>query len=227
MKFFEAVERRRSVRLYTSELVPAQVVDKAIDAALLAPNSSNMQTWRIYRVKSNDKKKSLIEACLDQGAARTAAELLVFVADAATWKVAQKAIIASIEDNPRKDLHTYYKKLMPVLYGWRILAPLKWLGLNFIGLIRPTPRGPWSSRDISEVCIKSCALACENFMLAVAAQDFDTCPMEGFDEARVRRILNLGHRARVVMVISVGRRDPRGIWGERFRLPRGTVVSTI
>jgi nitroreductase len=227
MDFFEAVERRRSVRLYTPELVPAQVVDKAINAALLAPNSSNMQTWRIYWIKNSDKKKRLVEACLDQGAARTAAELLVFVADAASWKVAQNAIIASIEDNPRKDLHAYYKKLMPVLYGWRVLAPLKWLGFNLRGLFRPTPRTPWSSRDISEVSIKSCALACENFMLAIAAQDFDTCPMEGFDEARVRRILKLGRRARVVMVISVGRRNPRGIWGERFRLPRDKVVHTI
>ena len=75
MNFFDAAERRRSVRLYTSELVPAEVIDKAIDAALLAPNSSNMQTWRIYQVKGKDEKKKLVEACLDQGAARTAAEL--------------------------------------------------------------------------------------------------------------------------------------------------------
>ncbi len=75
--------------------------------------------------------------------------------------------------------------------------------------------------------MKSCALACENFMLAIAAQEFDTCPMEGFDESRVKRLLRLGRRASVVMVISVGRRDPRGLWGERFRLPRSEVFHTL
>jgi len=227
MDFFEAVERRRSIRRYTAAPVPEDTITKAIDAALLAPNSSNMQTWRIYWVRSPERKRKLIAACLNQGAARTAAELVVFVADPGTWRVSQKALLESIAGNPRKDLHIYYKSLIPFLYGWRSLAPLKWLVLNIIGLFRPIARHPWSAKDIEGVCVKSCALACENFMLAIAASGFDTCPMEGFDEVRVRRLLGLRSRARVVMVISVGQRDERGLWGERIRLPRETVVTSV
>lgn len=227
MDFFAAVHHRRSIRRYTKEPVPREVVDKALDAALLAPNSSNMQTWRIFWVRDPAKKMRLSEACLNQGAARTAPELLVFVADPGSWKVAHQALISWLVGNPRQDMHDYYKKLIPLMYGWRILAPLKWLFFNLGGIFRPMARHPWSSRDIAEVAIKSCALACENFMLAIAAQGFDTCPMEGFDEVRVRRILKLGWRARVVMVISVGKRDERGLWGERFRLPRSAVVQEV
>ena len=227
MDFFAAVEKRRSVRRYTAEPVPAEVIERAVDAALLAPNSSNMQTWRIFWVSEPQKKKCLVEACLSQGAARTAQELLVFVADPGQWRLSQRFILQSIAGNPRQDLHQYYGRLVPFTYGWRVLAPLKWLIFNTVGLFRPMMRGPWSSRDISEICVKSTALACENFMLAVSAQGFDTCPMEGFDEARVRRLLKLGWRARVVMVISVGRRDERGVWGERLRLPKDVVFQKI
>jgi nitroreductase len=98
---------------------------------------------------------------------------------------------------------------------------------NLAGIFKPVPRNPWSPRDIEEVAIKSTALAAENFMLAISAQGFDTCPMEGFDEARVKKLLGLGWRARIVMVVSVGERAPEGLWGERFRLPREMVVKKI
>jgi nitroreductase len=227
MDFFEAIKARRSVRKYTPQPVPAEVMDKAIDAALLAPNSSNMQTWRIYWVHDADARKKMAEACMNQGAARTAQELVAFVADPSTWKIAQAANLQHLGAGANKDVVTYYKTLMPLLYSWRILAPLKWLFFNTMGIFKPTIRKPWSSRDIEEVSVKSTALAAENFMLAISAQGFDTCPMEGFDEYLVRRILGLKCRARVVMIISVGKQDPAGIWGERFRLPKETVVKKI
>ncbi|MNL01603.1 NADH dehydrogenase [compost metagenome] len=227
MDFFEAVLARRSIRKYKSTPVPAVVMDKALDAALLAPNSSNMQTWRIYWVNSSDIKKKMAEACLNQGAARTAQELVVFVADPSLWKISQQAVLKNFGDTPHKTVLIYYTKLMPFLYSWRFLAPIKWLAFNVAGLFKAVPRKPWSSRDIEEIAIKSTALAAENFMLAISAQGFDTCPMEGFDESRVKNLLGLGWRARIVMVVSVGERDPEGLWGERFRLPKDIVVKKI
>jgi nitroreductase len=227
MEFFEAVHARRSIRKYKSTPVPTEVMDKALDAALLAPNSSNMQTWRIYWANTPENKKKIAEACLNQGAARTAQELVVFVADPSLWKIAQQAVIANFGDTPNKTVVAYYTKLMPFLYSWRFLAPVKWLAFNLAGLFKAVPRKPWSSRDIEEVAIKSTALAAENFMLAISAQGFDTCPMEGFDESRMKKILNLSWRARIVMVVSVGERDPEGLWGERFRLPKDIVLKKI
>ena len=227
MDFFEAVSHRRSVRKYTSQPVPAEVVEKALDAALLAPNSSNMQTWRIYWVQSTEPKRKLAEACMNQGAARTAQELVVFVADASKWKISQKAVLQSLEGTTHKTVLTYYTKLMPFLYSWRILAPIKWLMFNALGLWRPMVRRPWSSRDIDEIAIKSTALASQNFMTAISAQGYDTCPMEGFDELKVKKLLKLGCRARVVMVVSVGMRDPEGVWGERFRLPKDAIITKV
>ena len=227
MDFFAAVEARRSVRKYTDKLVPAETIHKAIDAALNAPNSSNMQTWKIFWVQDKQKKAALVEACFSQGAAKTAQELVVFSVDRKEWRNSQKAILAAMGPNMPKEALSYYTKLMPFLYAKSYLAHIKWLLFNTVGLFRPMARSPWDMRGVNEVCIKSCALACENFMLAISAQGFDTCPMEGFDERRVKKLLGLRCHERVVMVISVGERDPKGIWGERFRRPKDSVFKII
>ena len=60
MNFFETVERRRSVRKYLKEPVPRPVMQKALDAALLAPNSSNLQPWEFYWVTQPEKKQQLV-----------------------------------------------------------------------------------------------------------------------------------------------------------------------
>lgn len=227
MEFSEVVVRRRSVRSYLKGSVPSHVIESAIDMALEAPNSSNMQCWRIFWVASSVEKTKLVEACLGQSAAKTASDLVVFVADPSVWKTTQTLILDSLDPDAPAQVKQYYGTLMPILYGWRWLAPLKWLVFNTIGIFRPTPRGPWSSADIQEVCVKSTALAAENFMLSIVDQGFDTCPMEGFDESRVRGILGLPRRAKVVMVVAVGKRDESVALFKRVRLPREIVVKKI
>jgi nitroreductase len=188
-----------------------------------------MQTWGFYWVKSPEKKKALVEACLSQGAAKTAQELLVVTAEPKLWKRNRQEMIQRIKaaNGPAFALD-YYQKLMPFTYGFQALAPLKWLIFNAVGVFRPMMRHPWNAKDREIVAIKSAALACENFMLAIAAQGFGSCPMEGFDERRVKGILNLGYSDRVVMVISVGEPDQeRGIWGPQVRFDRSWFVHEV
>jgi nitroreductase len=71
---------------------------------------------------------------------------------------------------------------------------------------------------------KSCALAAQTFMLSIAAEGFESCPMEGFDKLRVRKALNLPRGAEINMIISVGKGTEAGIWGQRFRIPYEEVV---
>jgi nitroreductase len=226
MEFFEVIKARRSIRKYLPELVPDEVVDQALDAALLAPNSSNMQTWEFYWVKNPEKKKKLAEACLSQNAARSAQHLVVIVADPSHWRRNQQEMLKHLSSSP-PIVRKYYEKLIPFTYGMHFLAPIKWLMMNAVGLFRPMSRRPWSFSGVQDVAVKSASLAAENFMLAVTAQGYDTCPMEGFDECRVKKICGLGWKATVVMVISVGKRDPKGVWGSQLRFPRDWFVKQI
>ena len=222
MNLFEAIETRRSVRKYLKEAVPREVIEKALRAALLAPNTSNLQAWEFYWVTSPDKKRRLVTACLDQATAATAAELVVFVARTNTWRRNRGLILEALQQrgNPAKQQLDYYNKIVPLFYahGWLgVTGILKRLVFPIVGCFRPVPRGPFSQTALKATLAKTVALACENFMLAITAQGYSTCPMEGFDEVRVKKILGLGRSASVVMVISVGREDPAGIYGPRLR----------
>lgn len=231
MDFFETIVRRRSIRKFTDKPVPAEVITRALQTAILAPNSSNVQTWDFYWVQTPEKKQALVEACLGQSAARTAQELIVVVANPKSWRRSQSRLIQWVKDaQAPKIVLFYYEKIIPGVYRWGFLNSIGFVKsiLYFtLGLFKPVVRSPATLRDIQEVAIKSAALASENFVLAISAQEFSTCMMEGFDECRVKSILELTYPERVVMVIGVGEESERGTWGPRYRIPLEEVVHRI
>ncbi len=232
-QFRHVVENRRSVRKYSNEPVPDAVIEDCLDLALLAPNSSNLQAWEFYWVKSPDKKKKLVEYCLSQNAARTAAHLVVAVARIDRIHANRKqmlSVLASTGAPVPKMLTDYYEKLVPFVYGrgfFSLFAPVKWFIFSVVGLFRPTPREPLGKGDLQLWAAKTTALACENFMLAVSAHGYDTCPMEGLDSARVKKLLKLPSSSIVVMAISVGKRVPEGVYGPRIRFPKEQFLHRV
>jgi nitroreductase len=220
--FFKVIESRRSVRAFEPTPVPEDVVRRCLDAALKAPNSSNLQAWEFHWVRSPEKKRLLAQACLGQPAATTAPELIVFLARTGTWKDMRGRMLEALRsqgDVPKAAMD-YYDKLIPLVMTigpFGLLGLAKKVGLFLRGLSQPTPREPTTSADLRVWAVKSCALACENFMLAARATGYDTCPMEGFDSSRVRKLLQLPSDAVVTMVISMGKRAPGGVYGPRIR----------
>ncbi len=231
MDLFEAIRTRRSIRRFSSKPVPEADIRAAIEAAVLAPNSSNTQTWDFFWVRSVEKKALLVKACLSQSAARTAAELIVVTANPKQWKRSRPQLIEWVNrvGAPRPVIQ-YYETLIPIMYRWGFLNVLgisKLLTMSIVGLFRPVPRGPNTKRDMQEVAIKSAALAAENLVLALTARGHQTCMMEGFDETRVRRVLDVTRQNRIVMVIAVGEPQENGTWGPQFRIPTAEVFHEI
>ena len=64
-------------------------------------------------------------------------------------------------------------------------------------------------------------------MLALVAEGFDSCPMEGFDEKRIKKILKLNWQCHVVMIFGIGQAEKNGIYGERFRINDDLVIKEI
>ncbi len=222
--FYEVVESRRSTRIYADVSVPEDVVRRAMDAALKSPNSSNLQAWEIHWVRSPEKKQRLAEYCLSQPAATTAQELLVFVARPDLWRRNNNRMIAhlrSLPGTPEKAFQ-YFEKITKIVYNqgpFGIFRPFKWIWFSIRGLSKPTPREPIGLGHMDIWAHKTTALACQTFMLAARAEGFDSCPMEGLDSKRVKRLLGLPRRAGITMAISMGKRAEGGIFGPRFRFP--------
>lgn len=237
----EAIEYRRSVRKYLDVQLDEEKVKNCIKNATLAPNSSNMQLWEFYHVTDNEKLKKLSKACFDQNAAKTAINMVVFVARRDKWRERAKYNLDYLEDmfdkqerkgidvlRRRKVSRRYYKKLMPTIYTdfLGIIGYYKKILSFFIGLFRPIYREVLFS-DMRVITHKSVALAAENFMLSMAEIGYDTCPMEGSDTTRVKKILNLPSKAEITMIIGCGIRAENGVYTERFRVPFEKVYKKI
>ncbi|MBU6169441.1 MAG: nitroreductase family protein [Bacteroidetes bacterium] len=232
--FKALVESRRSNRYFDENMeVPDASVLSALTLAQLSPNSSNMQLWGFYWIKSKTLLEQMTPLCMGQSAARTAKHLVVFVTRQGLWK--ERAawnynhIKSAIKGEPTKLNKrglTYYKQLMPLLYRhdpFGFMALIRKVIVFYRGFSKPFMRIEGHG-DQRVMLHKSCALAAQTFMLAIAAEGFDTCPMEGFDSRRVKKQLNLPKDAEITMIIAVGKGTERGIHNERLRVPSDQVI---
>lgn len=232
-EFDRVVRRRRSIRRFTKRPIDATDMSDILDASLLAPNSSNMQAFELYWVRTPEKKKALVEACLSQSAARTAQELVVCVARWDQWDDTRREYLAWLETQPNvpKPVMLYYRRLAQTLYGlgpFGLNGALKKVTAAVVGLARPVPRGPSDHAEMRLWSVKSAALACENLMLAATAKGFDSCPMEGMDPVRVGKIVGLrGSSWDIPMVLGFGYRADNAIWATQWRRDRDKLVHEI
>ena len=240
MTFEETVHHRRSVRHYKNQPVDAEKVKHCLELATLAPNSSNMQLWEFYHITNPEILKQLSVACLGQQAATTARQMVVFVTRADLYRTRAKEVLEletqniiknspeSRQANRLKTRKQYYGKLIPFLYirFLGIMGLVRKILVGIVGLFRPIVYQV-SENDMRVVVHKTCALAAQTFMLAMANEHYDTCPMEGFDSQKVKKSLNLPYGAEINMIVSCGIRDEHGVWGNRMRIPFEEVYRVV
>ena len=242
MNLEEVLNYRRSVRNYdAAKALDVEKVKHCIELATLAPNSSNMQLWEFYHIIDKEQLQKLSKFCFDQSATATAQQAVVFVTRRDLFRQRAKGVMAFEKENIARysppdrqekrtnDQKLYYGTVMPFMYG-------QFFGLQ--GLLRKviahavhpfrTMITAVSESDSRIVVHKSCALAAQTFMIAMANEGYDTCPLEGFDGIRVRKLLGLPRGVEINMVISCGiRNGEKGIWGERFRVPFDEVYRQV
>jgi len=232
--FEEIIQRRRSNRKFDANVeVPDDVITRSLERSILSPNSSNMQLWEFQWIKDPVLKETFTSLCLDQNAARTAKQLVVFVTRQDLWKQRAAWNYNKIKEGINGEPNTaqkkgldYYGKLMPLAYRsdiFGIATLIRRTLCFFMGLRKPFMR--FGGKSDQRVTVhKSCALAAQTFMLSIAAEGFESCPMEGFDAVRVKRALGLPSGAEINMIIAVGKGTEAGVWGPRFRVPYNEVV---
>jgi nitroreductase len=240
MTFKEIVNYRRSVRTYKNTPIDAEIVKQCLQIATLAPNSSNMQLWEFYHITNPEILKQIAVACLNQGAAASAQQIVVFVTRQDLYSKRAKIMMEFETENVLKNSpmlkqekrikswKMYYGKIMPFMYVrfFGIIGIIRKIIVDIVGLFRPIVYQV-SENDMRVVVHKTCALAAQTFMLAMANENYDTCPMEGFDSRKVKSILKLPYGAEINMVVSCGIREKQGVWGDRMRIPFEEVYKQI
>lgn len=221
--FEEIVNYRRSIRKYDEKFnFDHAVVRKCLELATLSPNSSNMQLWEFHCISSPELVKTAKEYCLNQNAAKTANVLIAFVTAPNKWKERSEMNAKIIREafkgkaNVPQHVFDYYEKDMPKLYGGQDLVEYRGLSGKEAEQAR--------AQDVRVILHKSVALAAMTFMYAMSAEGYDTCPMEGFEEDKLKKALKLPDESEITMIVSCGKRLPEGVYGERKRVDYADVI---
>jgi len=233
------VDNRRSYRSYEKGFtIPNEVIIRSLERAIKAPNSSNMQLWEFYRIKSKEAKKEVAKICLSQSGARTASEIVVFVARPDLWKERQAIHLKRLEKVKTKNIKnklfgnselSYYTKVIPMFYDTSF--PFFRDVFKRIFIWNKSRKSPFMqdiySKHVPVVAQKSTALAAQTFMLSITAEGYDSLAMEGLDAKRMKKFLKLPKKAEINMAIAVGKGKPEGVKGKRFRLAYDEVVFDV
>ncbi len=147
--FWGLLRGRRSVRRYAAQPVPADLVDKLLEAAHWAPSAHNRQPWRFVLLNDLVLRRRLAESM----AASWQADLLADGADAAVVSRRADLSIERITSAP--------------------LAILSCLDLNSLDSY-PDPQRQQREWQMG---VQSVALACQNLLLAAQQQGLVACWM--------------------------------------------------
>ena len=137
--------------------VPDEVIKRSLERAILSPNSSNMQLWSFFWIRSEEEKKRFQPLCLDQYAAKSAKHLVVFVTrrdlwkDRAKWNADQiKKQVVGEPDKYQKRMIQYYEKLLPIAFGYDFLGIYSFLRKSisfFMSITKPFVRMGGSAKQ--------------------------------------------------------------------------------
>lgn len=58
-EFYQLLEARRSIRKYKPDVIPAEVLQRILDAGMQAPSGKNRQNWRFYVLQGKKRDEYL------------------------------------------------------------------------------------------------------------------------------------------------------------------------
>ncbi len=176
MDTITAIRERRSVKHYDPEHEMSEAeINGLLELALLSPTSFNMQNWRFVVVTDQAKKDALRAASWNQAQVSEASATILLCAD-----------LHAHEDAGR--------------YWVNAPQPVQEM---IVPMIAPFyEKNEALQRDEA---MRSIGIAAQTLMLAAKAMGYDSCPMIGFDPAKVSDIIELPENHVIGMMLTVGK----------------------
>ena len=180
MDVLEAIEARRSIRRYRDEPVPEELINRILEAARLAPSTSNTQSWKFKVVTDAGMRRRLKESAFGQKFVEEAPVVIACCLD-----------LEAFGDRGRQTLKLLLRGVRPSLE----------MALRFV---RP---GKSSEFDPERVIINGAinvSIATEHMALAACALGLGTCWVRAFDAPAVEELLEMSDGLKVVTLLTLG-----------------------
>jgi nitroreductase len=195
------IRERRATPHFDSTPVPEEDLKRILAAGLEAPSGYNLQPWRFVVVRDPEHKKRLREAAMGQPKVEEASAVVVACGDTRAWKESdlERALKMGNEHGFPEAGNEGSRKAVHALLGGQAGTAA---GIN--GEI-----GIWVNRHVM--------IAFTTMMWMAEALGYDTAPMEGFWEDKVRAALGIPEHVRVVALLAIGHRKGNDkLYGGRF-----------
>jgi len=173
----QAIETRRSVKHYdANHSMRPDEIEELMSLATLSPTAFNIQNWRFVVVTDSELRQKIREASWGQAQVTDASILIVLCADLKAWE---------------KDPVRYWKDAPQEVQDFVLPA------------IDDYYRGKEQAQR--DEAMRSCGIAAQTLMLAAKSMGYDSCPMDGFDFAKVAQLINLPDDHVISMFVVVGK----------------------
>lgn len=193
----QAIAQRRATPSFDGSPIPNEDLKKILDAGLQAPSGYNMQPWRFIVVRSEEQKRRLRAASFNQAKVEEASAVIVACGDADGWR----------SGDLEEMLRLGREGGMPENYAEQAKV-------NIPNYLSNHPNfAMWLNRHVM--------IAFTTMMLMAEVQGYDTAPMEGFEQEKVREVLKLPLSYHVVALLAIGHlKGSDKFQGGRFSLAR-------
>lgn len=183
MEVLQAIKDRRSINFFEpGQEIPEATLKELLETANLSPSSFNLQPWKVVVVRSGEGKKALRQCAFNQPKAEEASAVLILVADPKAMEENIDRMLDSWQElgymNP--DMRDTYRGMANNLYG------------------EP------DSLKRKMFAIKNTALFAMNLMISAKGLGLETHPMDGFDEACIKKEFNIPDDKVIPMLIAAG-----------------------
>jgi len=192
----EAAETRRSIRRYTDEPVARETVEEILNVARLAPSPSNIQPWRVVAVFDHETRQRLMEAADNQKQVGQAPVVMVLYTD-------MDDVIATLEETVHPGMGD------PAPHAAKLRQSLAGLSERELHLF---------GRGLGYIFMAY-------IVLAGTERGFGLSTMLGFDQDKVKSLLDLPKNAEIPVIISMGRPAQAGYSHHRHDLSK--ILRTI
>lgn len=183
MEIIQAIKERRSINFFEpGQTLPDEKITELLGLANLAPSSFDLQPWRVIAVRDPERKQALKNCAMNQQKVEDAPCVLIMVADP-----------EGVEENKDR-----------VLDSWIELGYMKSeMRQGYADMIKSL-YGAKDSLTRKIFAVKNTALYAMSVMLAAKGLGLETHPMDGFDEACVKKEFNIPEDKIIPMIIAVG-----------------------
>ncbi len=205
-KLLSAVLReRRATPHFDSSGVDEDDLRQILEAGREAPSGYNLQPWRFIVVRDAEQRRRLRAAAMGQPKVEEAPVIIVCCGDPEGYSRGDLDEVLRIGKE-----HGFSDEARNQQMRQAVHSALDHPGPA--GAVRPD-RAVWVNRQVM--------IAFTTMLWMAEALGYDTAPMEGFVEDKVREVLRIPERVRVVALLAIGRLDGSDKpYGGRFPLSR-------